>query len=374
MAVAMVAFLGWRPRDQAATAERALPLVRTAPALRTDVEVTRSVIGTVLAYGQVNVQTQISGMLIAAPFTEGQFVHRGEILFEIDPRPARAALEQTESTLAKDEAALANAEKDVLRYAVLFSQNLVPTQLRDQAITAVKSDKAIVGADRASIEIAKLNLEYTTIRSPVDGKTGAIQAQPGNIVYATGGQGTNTLVTITELRPVKISFSLPQSEMGLVLAQAKGRSLRIFYSEPDADRSERAAAADFVDSAVDSQSGTVDFRALVANEDLALWPGEMLNVRVILKRLRNVIVVPREALNYGPDGDYVYALDRDDKVVRVPVVLLDDNGTRDAVSGRLSLNQKVVTEGQFRLAPGMRVSVVDRPAPPVSVSDTRDLQ
>lgn len=360
--------------EQQSVAKASPPLVRTALARRTDVEVASELIGTVLASGTVNVQTQTSGKLVAARFTEGQFVRRGDILFEIDPRPAQAALQQAESMLAKDEATLANAERDARRYAVLFNQNSVSTQVRDQAVAASKAAEATANADRASVQIARLNLEYTEIRSPVDGKTGAIQVQPGNIVYATGGQGTSTLVTITELQPVKISFFLPQSDMQLVLAQAKGRSVRIAYSVPNSNGAQKEAPADFVDSTVDSQSGTVEFRALIGNEDLALWPGETLNVRVRLERLRNVIVVPREAVNSAPEGDYVYAVNRNERVLRIPVVLLNDDGSSDAVSGPLTPGERVVTEGQFRIAPGMSVSVMSRPAPPVSVSDAGDVR
>jgi len=355
---AIVAFLERSRANAGATAESSLPLVRTALARRRDVEVTSNVIGTVLPSRQVNVQTQLSGRLIAARFTEGQFVRRGQVLFQIDARPARAALQLAQATLARDEATLANARRDARRYILLFKENSISSQLRDQALTAAKSDEAIVGADEASVELAKLNVEYTEIRSPINGKTGPIQVQPGNIVYATGGQGANTLVTITDLQPVKMSFFLPQSDMQLVLAQAKGKSLRITYSVPNSGAADRVAEADFVDSTVDSQSGTVEFRTLIQNKDLALWPGETLNVRVVLKRLENVIVVPREAVNSGPDGDYAYALDRSDKVLRVPLVLLNDDGFFDAVSGSLSADQPVVTEGQFRIAAGLQVSVV----------------
>jgi len=371
---AIVAFLERSRANAGATAESSLPLVRTAPARRRDVEVTSNVIGTVLPSRQVNVQTQLSGRLIAAKFTEGQFVRRGQVLFQIDARPARAALQLAQATLARDEATLANARRDARRYILLFKENSISSQLRDQALTAAKSDEAIVGADEASVELAKLNVEYTEIRSPINGKTGPIQVQPGNIVYATGGQGANTLVTITDLQPVKMSFFLPQSDMQLVLAQAKGKSLRISYSVPNSGAADRVAEADFVDSTVDSQSGTVEFRTLIQNKDLALWPGETLNVRVVLKRLENVIVVPREAVNSGPDGDYAYALDRSDKVLRVPLVLLNDDGFFDAVSGSLSADQPVVTEGQFRIAAGLQVSVMGESARPVPVSDTGDVR
>jgi multidrug efflux system membrane fusion protein len=371
---AIVAFLERSRANAGATAESSLPLVRTALARRRDVEVTSNVIGTVLPSRQVNVQTQLSGRLIAARFTEGQFVRRGQVLFQIDARPARAALQLAQATLARDEATLANARRDARRYILLFKENSISSQLRDQALTAAKSDEAIVGADEASVELAKLNVEYTEIRSPINGKTGPIQVQPGNIVYATGGQGANTLVTITDLQPVKMSFFLPQSDMQLVLAQAKGKSLRITYSVPNSGAADRVAEADFVDSTVDSQSGTVEFRTLIQNKDLALWPGETLNVRVVLKRLENVIVVPREAVNSGPDGDYAYALDRSDKVLRVPLVLLNDDGFFDAVSGSLSADQPVVTEGQFRIAAGLQVSVMSQSARPVPVSDTGDVR
>ena len=374
LTAAIAAFLERSRANPGATAESSLPLVRTALARRTDVEVTSNVIGTVLPSRQVNVQTQLSGRLIAARFTEGRFVRRGDVLFEIDPRPARAALQLAQATLARDEATLANATRDARRYALLFNQNSISTQLRDQTLTAAKSDEAIVGADEASLELAKLNVEYTEIRAPINGKTGPIQVQPGNIVYAAGGQGANTLVTITDLQPVKISFYLPQSDMQLVLGQAKGKSVRITYSVPNSRGADRVAEADFVDSTVDSQSGTVEFRTLVGNEDLALWPGETLNVRVVLKRLDNVIVVPREAVNSGPDGDYAYALDRSNRVLRVPLVLLNDDGSRDAVSGALSADEPVVTEGQFRIAAGSRVSVMNQPARPVSVSDAGDVR
>jgi multidrug efflux system membrane fusion protein len=162
--------------------------------------------------------------------------------------------------------------------------------------------------------------------------------------------------------------------MRLVLAQAKGMAVRIAYSAPNRAASAQFAVANFVDSTVDSQSGTVEFRALVGNEDFSLWPGESLDVGVTLNQLHSVVVVPREAVNSGLEGDYVYAIRRSAKANRVPVIVLNDDGVRDAISGAIGTNEQVVTEGQFRLAPEMRVSVLNAPAPPVSVSDAGDAQ
>jgi multidrug efflux system membrane fusion protein len=369
MAAAVASTFMLVPESRVAKADSRPQLVRVARARRQDFEMVKNVIGTVLASGQVNIQAQISGKLLAARFSEGQRVRSGDVLFEIDPRPAQAALQQAEATLAKDMAVLANAENDARRYAALLAADAISSQQRDQALAAAKSDKAVVDADAAAVALARLNLEYTEIHSPVDGKTGAILVQPGNIV--SGGQGANTLVTVTELQPVKISFSLPQSEIGLVLGQAQGNAVRIAYT---VDHQARFAEANFVDSDIDAQSGTVEFRATVANRDLGLWPGETIDARVILRTLRHAIVVDREAVNSGPDGDYVYAVDKSGEVARIPVAVLGDDGSRDAISGGVDATALLVTEGQFRLAPGMRVAVMSQPARSVSVSGAGTIQ
>jgi multidrug efflux system membrane fusion protein len=329
--------------------------VRVASVVRRDMPVVEYSLGTVVANTTVQVTARVQGVVDSAAFQEGQFVKKGDLLFQIDPRGFQAALAQARANLAKDEAQLANANRDRARYQNLSDQGAISAQQRDTSITNADVLAATVASDKAAVDMAALNLSYTEIRSPVDGKTGPLLVQPGNMVSATG---TTPLVTIQQVRPVKLSFTLPQSDLDSIQARQKGKGLlAILEGHNDAGGKPLSAPVDFTSNAVSGQSGTIELRANFANDNLALVPGQLVNVTVELNDIPNALVVPRDAVNDGPDGAYVYVV-TDDKAVSHPVKILFDDTKNVAVSGDLKPGEQVITEGQLRVDPDGPVRVI----------------
>jgi multidrug efflux system membrane fusion protein len=217
-----------------------------------------------------------------------------------------------------------------------------------------------VQSDRAALDVAKLNLDYSVIHSPIDGKTGPILVQPGNLVTANG---TNPLVTITQIQPVKISFSLPQSDLPRIQNRAAQNTLTAAVDLHDSSGKPIKARVDFVSNAVSSTTGTIELRATFANADMRLVPGQLVDVSVALDSLPHAIVVPREAVNVGPDGRYVYVVGKDDNAELRQVAVLFDGGATIAISGPVRAGEPVITDGQLRVIPGKPVSIVKAAAP-----------
>ena len=300
-------------------------------------------IGTVMANSTVQVNARIQGQLIKAFFKEGQMVKAGDILFQIDPRPYQAVYDNALASLAT-----AKAKAD--RYARLTAQNAVAPQQFDDAQAAYLEAKA-------AVESARLNVEFTTIRAPVNGKTGPILIQPGNMIAAaTASTTASSLVSIAEIQPVKISLSLPQSDLPRIQArQAKG-GLTLQISLHDAGGDDIQVPVNFIGNAVTNTTGTIELRGSYDNPEMALVPGQLVDVTVALSEIPNATLVPREAVNTGPDGQFVYAV-KDGTAVQVPVKVLFDDGVNDAISGNLHKGDQVITEGQLRVIPGAKVSI-----------------
>ena len=328
--------------------------VRIASVVRRDMPVVEHTLGTVVANTTVQVTSRVQGVVNSAAFQEGQFVHKGDLLFQIDPRGFEAALEQARAVLAKDQAQLVNAIRDKARYQSLSAQGAISDQQRDTTSTNADVLSASVAADKAAVEMAALNLDYTKIRSPVDGKTGPLLVQPGNMVSATA---LTPLVTIQQVRPVKLSFSLPQSDLDRIQARQKGKGLTAtLESRRDQSGAPLSAPVGFTGNAVSGQSGTIELRADFPNEDLSLVPGQLIDVTVELDDIPGALVVPRDAVNDGPDGAYVYVVENG-KAVSHPVTILFDDTHFVAVSGDLAPGMRVIVEGQLRVDPGGAVRV-----------------
>lgn len=327
------------------------PPAKAAIARRMDVVVTEHTIGTVVAPVTVQVTAQVGGKLLAAPFTEGQIVHRGDLLFRIDPAPLRNALQQAQGTLAKDQALAVSADNDEVRYTTLYAENAISQQQRDQAVAAAKGARATVISDQAAVGTAQENLGYAQIRSPIDGKTGPLLVQPGNLVAVNG----TPLVVITQIQPIIVSFNLPQTDLPQIQQQMAAGKLQAVVNVPGAPGGVEKAQVDFVSNIVASATGTIELRATFANDDGRLVPGQSVDVGATIRDLPGATVVPRDALNAGPDGDYVYVLDQKNVVSSKPVKLLNDDGTNDAIQGDVKPGQKVVTDGQMRVVPGQPV-------------------
>jgi multidrug efflux system membrane fusion protein len=341
---------GPRRRDLAAP-------VTVAPVQQRNMAVIEHTIGTVVANSTVAVTARVTGQLQSANFKEGDLVKTGDLLFQIDPRPYQAALDQALATQARDEAQLENAQNDARRYAELFSQNAISTQQRDLALATAKALAATVAADKAATETARLNLEYTRIRSPVNGKTGPILVQPGNMITASSSVSAASLVTINEIQPVKVSFSLPQADLPRIQAMARRHSLVATISLHDLGGQDLQAPVDFIGNAVNNTSGTIELRVNFPNADSSLVPGQLVDVTVALSEIPGAIVVPREAVNTGPDSQYVYIVSPEGTAEQRPVKVLFDDGVNDAIAGNVKAGERVITEGQLRVVPGAKVSV-----------------
>jgi multidrug efflux system membrane fusion protein len=331
--------------------------VKVAPVRQRDMGVIEHTIGSVMANSTVAITARVTGQLQSAHFKEGDLVKVGDLLFQIDPRPYQAALDQALATQARDQAQLENAQNDARRYTALFAQNAISTQQRDQALATAKALEASVAADKAAAETARLNLEYTRIRSPVNGKTGPILVQPGNMITASSSVGASSLVTINEIQPVKISFSLPQADLPRIQAMARKRGLVATINLHDMGGEDLQAPVDFIGNAVNNTSGTIELRANFPNADSALVPGQLVDVTVALSEIPRAIVVPREAVNTGPDGQYVYIVTADGIAEQRMVKLLFDDGTDDAILGAVKAGEKVIVDGQLRVVPGAKVSM-----------------
>jgi multidrug efflux system membrane fusion protein len=352
-----------QPVGRGARAGGVLPPVRVATAETRDVPVTVRTIGTVLANSVVTVKSQVDGPLLSASFKEGQMVRKGDLLFRIDPAPFEAALRQAQAQVERDRAQLVSAQADADRAVMLAQRGIVSEQQRDQLVATAKALSATIAADTAAVERAQLNLDYTTIRSPVNGKTGPLIVYPGNQVHANDANG---MVTITEIQPVKISFNLPQGDLpqlqdrmkeGTLIAGVMIRSDVAAAAAADPSSDEIPIKVDFVGNVVDDKTGTIELRATFDNPDLRLVPGELVDVSVRLATLKNAIAVPREAVNVGQNGNYVFVIDGASKAQMRPVTVLYQDQTVAALGSGVTSGDRVVTDGQLRLTPGTAVLI-----------------
>jgi len=335
-----------------APADKTVP-VRVATVERRRMAVVEHTVGTIVAAATVQVTARVEGTLESAAFKEGSFVQRGDLLFQIDPRPFQAAVDQASATLQRDQALLENARRDLGRYQDLYRRHTISAQLHDTSSTNVAVLAATVAADKATLELARINLGYTRIRSPIDGKTGPLLVQPGNMVAAASG---TPLVTIAQIQPVKLSFNLPQSDLPRIHARLESHPILAEIDLPGAHGAALSAPVDFTSNAVSSQSGTVELRANFGNADFSLLPGELVNVRVTLDDIPDALVVPHDAINEGPDGPYVYQV-QDGRAVQRDIKVLFDDSRNVAVSGDLRPGEQVIVEGQLRVTPGARVHI-----------------
>jgi multidrug efflux system membrane fusion protein len=335
-----------------APADKTVP-VRVSTVERRRMAVVEHTVGTIVAAATVQVTARVEGTLESAAFKEGSFVQRGDLLFQIDPRPFQAAVDQASATLQRDQALLENARRDLGRYQDLYRRHTISAQLHDTSSTNVAVLAATVAADKATLELARINLGYTRIRSPIDGKTGPLLVQPGNMVAAASG---TPLVTIAQIQPVKLSFNLPQSDLPRIHARLESHPILAEIDLPGAHGAALSAPVDFTSNAVSSQSGTVELRANFGNADFSLLPGELVNVRVTLDDIPDALVVPHDAINEGPDGPYVYQV-QDGRAVQRDIKVLFDDSRNVAVSGDLRPGEQVIVEGQLRVTPGARVHI-----------------
>jgi multidrug efflux system membrane fusion protein len=328
--------------------------VHVGVAIRKTVITSEHTIGTVIANATVQVTSRVEGQLNAAFFKEGDIVHKGDVLFQLDPRPFKAALEQADGSLIRDQATLVSDRKDAARYTVLSKQGAASQQQADQAVAAAKAMAATIVSDKAAVDSAQLNLVYSRILSPVDGKTGPILVQPGNLITA---DSTTPLVTITQIQPVKVSFFLPQTDLPQIQARMAQNKMSVTIQVHGPGGKTLSAPVDFLGNTVDNRTGTIELRATFPNLDSTLVPGQLADVNVTLGEIDNAVVVPHDAVNLGPTNDYLFVIDAQMKAQMRPVQLLYDDGNEAAVKGNVKPGDKVVTDGQLRLVQGTKVSI-----------------
>ena len=352
----LAGFYWWTHSGEQTTVRRRTPVVpvQVAAAQQRDMPVVKDTIGTVVSPTTVSVIPRVQGELTRIYFKEGQIVKKGDLLFEIDPRPYRAALAQAKGQLAKDQGALDGAERDLKRFQSLRAVNAISQQVVDDETATVAVDSGTVEADKANVEMATLNLEFCEIHAPVDGKTGPIQVQTGNVIFSTAAAAP--LVTIAQIRPIKVSYALPQSDLSAIQARAREGKLlaTIALHGAGADKT-LTAPVDFV-SNVMSNAGTIELRSDFANEDEALVPGELVDVTVQLDAIHNAIVVPRVAVINSGNGTFVYRVNQG-VAERVPVQVAFDDGTDMAIRGDIQAGDNVVSDGGLRVVPGSKVVV-----------------
>jgi multidrug efflux system membrane fusion protein len=311
-------------------------------------------LGTVQAVTTVEIRAQVNGTLIALPVKEGQDVKKGDIVALIDPRPYKAALDQATAQRAEDQAQLESAQLDLHRYQQLVKPGFAPVQQVDDQHATVAKFQAATQADTAAIEAAQINLDFTIIRSPIDGRVSLYQTDPGNLIEV--GNQTNIL-SITQERPIETVFTLPEQELPRVqAAMARGKVAVDVYTSDG--KSELAAGTLMApNNAVDTTTGTIQLKAVFPNDDGKLWPGEFVNAWLLADTLRNAVTLPLPAVQHGPNGLFVYVVDANDTVSQRNVTMgYQDRGTAVIASG-LRGGENVVLSGQSRLAPGARVAI-----------------
>jgi membrane fusion protein, multidrug efflux system len=372
--VALALALVWHARSDSLAAAKgksqapaAVPVL-VASAEAKDVPVILRGLGTVQAFNNAPLKSQVGGAVTQINFKEGQDVRKGDLLIQLDPRPYQAVLDQSKAALAKDQAALANAQTDLQRYSKLLAQNFTPEQQYETQKSTVAQDQAAVANDEAAINAAQLNVDYAAIKSPIDGVTGIRQVDIGVLVQAN----SQTLVTVTQIEPIFVIFTLAESNISAVRAAMAQGQLAVQAFAASDEKQIAEGVLDLVDNTVDQTTGTVKLKAEFPNKDKALWPGQFVNAHLVLKLVHDGITVPTVAIQTGPSGPYAYVVKGDSTVERRPVTVVQTDNNTTLVGSGLQSGERVVTAGQFKLDQGTKVQVSDKPADvgPSVASDT----
>ncbi len=346
-------------------AKRPAVPVGTAIASRRDVAITMDGLGTVQAYNAVTVRTQVDGQLVRVLFSEGQEVHAGDVLAQIDPRSYQAGLDQALAKKGQDEAQLANARRDMERYATLVEKHYVTQQQYDTARSLVTQYVAAVQGDAAAIENARVLLSYTTIRSPGDGLAGIRQIDQGNIVHASDAAG---LVVITQVHPISVLFTLPQDNLPQVVRAMAAGPLKVLALSRDGTEKLDDGQLQLVDNQIDPTTGTVRLKATMPNRENLLWPGQFVNARLMVGIRSQAVTVPATAILHGQQGAYAYVVKPDATVDVRTVTTRQTADDLAVIDSGIQEGETVVATGQFRLQAGTRVEVnhAALPQPPTT--------
>jgi membrane fusion protein, multidrug efflux system len=352
----------WQPSPAQSAArggEVAVP-VMTDKARRADVPVFLAGLGTVQAFNSVLIKPRVDGQIVKIRFEEGKDVHAGDILIEIDRAPFEAVLAQAEANKLRDQAQLDNVRHDLARYTDLAKNGAVTAQQLDTTRALAAQTEAIVKADQALIDTAQVQLNYSTIRSPIDGRVGTRLVDAGNIVKASDTTG---IVSINQIHPIFVSFALPADSLPQLSAASKTGDVVVTALDRDG-RTLATGVLAVIDNQINPATGTINYKAKFENGDDVLWPGQFVNLRIQLAVRRNVIAVPVTAVQQGPDGPYAFVVGGDRIVQKRPLKVGVLNKTIAIIDGGLQAGEQIVTDGQYRIQAGSKVEVAAQTAPP----------
>ncbi len=312
-------------------------------------------VGTVIAYNTVIIRSQIQGQITKINFTEGQTVKTGDLLAVIDPRPYQAQLDQANANRARDEAQLTNAQSNLKRYTTLGNQGWATPQLVETQTAQVAQLNAAIKADEAAIEWAQTQLSYTQLTSPIDGVTGIRQVDIGNIIHPADPNG---LVVVTQVEPISVIFTLPETNLPQVQQHLADGTLKVVAYSQDNTMKLDEGNIDFIDNEIVQTTGSVRFRANFPNKEHKLWPGELVNAWLLLDTRHDGLTVSASAVQQGPQGPYAYVINPDSTVAVRPVKVVQVSGGRALIDSGLSAGEQVVVDGQYKLQPGIHVTIL----------------
>ncbi len=345
--------------QQAQTRHQSQVPVTTAKVTAQDVPLDISVIGTVMPFSSVNVTARISGQILERHVQEGDVVEKGQLLFSIDDKPYLAVLNAARSNLEKDRVLLAKARKDAKRYTDLLAKDYVTKDQAEQAQADAQALAATVQGDEAAVESAKLNVSYCSITAPIDGKVGDVLIHEGNLVK--DNDPANPLMVINQVDPVYVRFSVPEQYLPEIRKRMAGGALVVHASAPGQGSLKKDGHLMFVDNAIQSDSGTIDLKAVFDNADEGLWPGQFVNVVLVLGVRKNAVVAPGAAIQVGQDGKYVFVVKKDMTVEQRDVTVGDETDDHAVIESGLSVGETVVTDGQLMLTTGTSISIKNEP-------------
>lgn len=330
--------------------------VRVETVQQKDMEVRVPGLGTVTAFNTVGVRSQVSGPIVNIAFTEGQEVKQGDLLFEIDPRPFQIQLQQAQGQQARNAAELANARQDLKRYQTLFKQDSIARQQVDTQAALVQRLEAQAYSDKAAVDEAKLNLEYTKVLAPIDGRLGLRNVDIGNLVTANS---TDALVSITQVKPISVVFSMPEIHLAEVATQyAKGAKLEVTLM--DRDNRQELATGELVsmDNLVDVSTGTIKLKANFSNEDERLFPNQFVNTRLKIRQVPQAMVISTDAIQNSSNGPFLFRVGKDNTAEMVPVKLGVTDGIYTQILEGVALGEQIITEGVDRLRNGSKIEII----------------
>jgi membrane fusion protein, multidrug efflux system len=338
-------------RPGAGGAGQTVPVV-VATAARGDLPVYFNGLGTVTAFNTVTVRSRVDGQIVKINFTEGQTVHQGDALVEIDPRPYQVQLEQTEGQLAKDQAQLRDVQVDYERYQLLFKEGVIPKQQVDTQQAQVGQYQGAIKADQGAIDNAKLQIVYSHITAPITGRVGLRLVDMGNIVHAADTTG---LLVITQLQPIAVIFSLPQDQLSQVLSKLHSAQLPVEAYDRDDVTKIATGKLLTIDNQIDTTTGTYKLKSEFSNEKNLLFPNQFVNIHLLVDTKHNITIVPSTAIQRGPQGTYVYLAQKDNTVKIQPVTIALSSGNSVGIGAGLQPGDNVVVDGQDKLQDGSKI-------------------